>query len=257
MHSTIFFRGECPKCRKHGIFDIINHSSDNETKYAQSFVANEWREYDFFLFTISSKCTHCKLYVSANIAAIHNFEKNSTAEIHDFANENGELITSKELLIEFDYPPLLPPQPLSSPREISLSDLYDQAMHCYKINAWDATGVLCRKIIDIATTKAWAVKFKSRAPNNLAIRIKELFEEKNFFDPKKPLEEQLNYSKDKHRMIYNLDRIRLLGNEAAHDLIPFGKDDAESALAFTEYFFILIQQYESKNKTHANGSIDP
>lgn len=244
MTKKVFFTGTCPKCKKQGVFNVIDYSSDNDSHYAEAFVGYEWREYDFFLFSISSKCNNCKLYVCANIAAIYDSEKNSTAPLDEYADSNGELIENETLLIEFDYPPVLPPQYIESPIRVNENHLYDQAKRCYDIHAWDAVGVLCRKIIDIATAKIWTNKFNSKIPT-LSDRILKLLKDGDVFDKKRPLEEQLDFNNEKHKILYDFDKIRSLGNDASHSQSVFDNEDAEYIIILTHFFLKRISEISS------------
>lgn len=211
----------------------------------------EWREYDFFLFSVGSKCENCYHYVAANVAAIYDEQKNSKASLCDYSNQDGELKQSAYLLIDFDCPPLMPPAVVGGEEMLDFNYLFEQAEKCYSIRAWDAVCVLCRKIVEFGTSKLWRrVRGRAKLPG-LAERLKELFVNSSV-DLNRPLENQLNFNDPKHRMLYGGNHIRILGNEAAHEhAYVFNEEDAESALAFTGSFleeFYVLQKITLKNK---------
>lgn len=99
MGNRIFFRETCPKCKEYQTFNILNSSCETKPLYARSFIKDDWREYDYDLFSISSSCNNCKHYVSGSLAAIRDELKNSSEMLSDFALENGEIIQDENVLI--------------------------------------------------------------------------------------------------------------------------------------------------------------
>ncbi|EPU3916160.1 hypothetical protein ACVWV7_000222 [Aeromonas hydrophila] len=252
MESKIFFKGVCPKCKEHQKFNIINVSCENESQYAESFIRDAWREYDYELFSITSNCNNCKHYVSGNVAIIWNEYKNCNAMLSDFASENGEIKQDENIFIEFDVPPLIPQQHLSSPPVADMHFLYEQANRCYDIHAWDAVVILCRKVIDIQSAKMWWKMFGTKPKSNLYARVCKILAHGEVFDKSLPIEEQLDFSNENHRLLYDIERIRSLGNFSAHSELCVHSDDAEGALIYTQSF--MEAYYEWSNKLNASGT---
>lgn len=241
MDGKLFFSKSCPKCNTNGKFEVLLASEKNESAYAVYFYYDDWRSYDFFLFSIVSYCRSCNNYVSANVAAIHDEVKNASSPLYTYSNDNHELVENENLIIDFDIPPLIPSQHFSSPPTVNMSDLYSQAEKCFSLRAWDSVGILCRKIIDLESSKMWQLRFPNKeCPQNFAERLEKLLV-KNVRKNKKVgkferIEEKLNFSKIDHEMFYNMDFIRQQGNYAAHNILVFHSDEAEAMLIFTKKF---------------------
>lgn len=250
MEKTLFFKDTCPKCKKHGIFNILNVGSENSSKYAESFVSDEWRQYDYELFSINSACKICKHFVCGSVAVIWDEEKNSSAALSDFASEEGEILQNANLFIEFDVPPLIPQQHLSSPPTVDINYLYQQAERCYDIHAWDAVVILCRKVVDIQSAKMWRQMFGAKPIPVLYERVLKILSDGKLFDKNEPIEDQLDYSNKKHKLLHDIEQIRKLGNFAAHNEICVGSDDAEGAMIYTKTFINTYYKYnEQSSKT--------
>lgn len=234
-----FFIETCPKCNNRDKFIVKGYSFNTEAEKIEHFIYDDWKEYYFFLFSVSSICPSCRQYISANIAISQENKKNSASTILEYCNSDGELINDEDLLIYLDYPPLLPnfrPTIENQFPTVDLLNLYEQAEHCYKVHAWESVGVICRKIIDISTARVWKKKFNKKIPP-LNIRIQELhlgkvFKNKNMED----IENELDFSNENHYIFYNMNQIRLLGNDAVHGNFIFFSDEAEACLIFTKDF---------------------
>lgn len=231
-----FFIGTCPKCNnKNNKFIVKDYCVNTKAEKIEHFIYDDWSEYNFFLFSVSSVCPNCNQYISANIATS---QKKSSSLITEYCDCDGELVKDKDLLIYFDYPPLLPnfiptqenPFPL-----VDLNNLYAQAKHCYNVHAWESVGVICRKIIDIATARIWERKYNNKLPP-LYPRILKLLLERDSLDKDKELEEQLDWNNKNHEIFYRINQVRILGNDAAHGTMICFSDGAESSLIFTEFF---------------------
>jgi hypothetical protein len=234
-----FFK-QCPKCKTKGInFQLINCSTKNSSFYCEYFYNDEWREYDFEMFSASSLCTHCNHYVSANIAVKYDPVKNATASIIDFCNDQGKLIENSDLIISFDVPPLLPSPNYLPSAMAEAGTLLKQAERCYDIHAWEAVGMLCRKIIDIESKRIWLKNKPTELLPDLSTRLQILFLKRHIgrIDYAK-----LNYKKRLHKLFYRLDTIRDNGNDAAHGNLTFDVQDAEAILVFTKHVFDDLQE---------------
>ncbi len=243
MSDSLFFREKCPKCRAKNVrFEVMSESISDDSIYAEAYVYDDWREYDYFLFSLSSKCNECNRIVSADVAVIHNFEKNSKCEsLKEFSSIDGELISNEKLLIHFNSPPVIPMQPISSPTIVDILHLFEQMVQCYNIKSWDAVGMLCRKIIDIESQKMWHKKFPGIRCPNLYNRVEKLLV------PDKDVEKSdgcLNIDNKNHKILNRIEQIRLLGNEAAHSELLFDETDAETGYIFTMFFMDEIIGWE-------------
>ena len=246
MESKLFFKGTCPKCDTYDNFKILHSSSDNASKYAESFVFDEWREYNYELFSIVSLCDSCKHYVCGNVAAAWNEVKNAKASLSDFASEDGEIVQNEDLFIEFDVPPQIPQQHLSSPPVADMHYLYEEANRCYKIHAWDAVVILCRKVVDIQSAKMWREKFTgTRVEGNLYKRVYKLLADDIDFKNDIPIDEQLDHSNQDHALLYDIEQIRFWGNFAAHSEICVHSDDAEGAIIYTKSFIDAYYEWST------------
>ncbi|MDD2127947.1 DUF4145 domain-containing protein [Pseudomonas sp. 17391] len=240
MEKPLHFRSSCPRCGKYGIIQIVASSQENESFYLDKFHCDEWRGFDFGLFSVACYCAECKNYVSASVSVAHDEIKNATAKLVDFADDNNRIKLGPEIMIDFDVPTLLPPQHFSSPPIVSVSDIYNQARKCYSLQAWEAVGILCRKIVDIQSIFMWDTRYPGKPhPTTLAQRLEDLLvkgvKEKNKVE-RSELSDVLNFDSLKHRLFYDMDRIRESGNDAAHGLLAYHDDEAEAMLIFTQKF---------------------
>jgi hypothetical protein len=240
LETPLFFKSSCPRCGKYGIVLVVACSQDNECFYLNKFHHDDWRAFDFGLFSIACYCSGCKNYASASVSVVHDEIKNATVKLVEFANENNELKLGAELMIDFDVPALRPPQHYSSPPVVGVSDIYEQARKCYSLQAWEAVGILCRKIVDIQSIFMWQTRYPGKEyPHTLAQRLESLLvkgiKEKNKVD-RSEISEFLNFDSIKHRLFYDMDRIRESGNDAAHEMLAYHDDEAEAMLVFTQSF---------------------
>ena len=236
MEDKLYFKAACPKCNKHETFNILDVVNDQDSKYAECFISDEWREYYYDLFSVNSICKSCKRFVCGSVAAICDEVKNSSSELSDFALEDGEIVQSENLFINFDVPPLIPQQHFSSPPVADMSYLFKQAERCYDIHAWDAVVILCRKVIDIQSKKMWREKFETKPISNLCNRVYKILADGDNFDKEVPIEEQLDCLNENHKLLYDIEQIRHWGNFAAHSEICVHSDDAECAIIYTKSF---------------------
>lgn len=246
MKDKLFFKGTCPKCKTYETFNVLEVSQENESYYAEAFKYDDWREYDYNLFSIVSVCQSCKHYVCGNVAAIWNEKKNSSALLLNFASDDGELIQDENLFIEFDVPPLIPQQHFFSPPIADMDYLYKQAERCYAINAWDAVVILCRKIVDIQSAKMWRKSFETKPISNLYKRVYKLLADGENFDKNKPIEDQLDYSNQNHKLLYDIEQIRFWGNMAAHSEICVHSEEAEGSIIYTRSFIDAYYEWSKR-----------
>ncbi|MGY2438200.1 hypothetical protein [Pseudomonas sp. SDO52101_S400] len=244
MSGTIFFTSYCPRCSYHGIFKVLASSAENQPAVIEKVHHGQWRTFDFGLFSISSFCEGCKNYVCATVSVKNDEIKNSTASLNDFADSSLQLKANQNLFIEFDVPVLIPPQNFSSPPVVNILDLFEQAKKCYSLGAWDSVGVICRKIIDIESIKMWELRHPKKKPaRTLAARLEKLLIKNISRNKSIDIRDQLDYEKIEHRLFYDMHNIRLTGNDAAHSLMLYHDDEAESALTYTESFLKLSEQW--------------
>jgi len=249
MEKLLCFRSSCPRCEKYGDIQVVACSQENESFYLDKFHCDEWRAFDFGLFSVACYCPECKNFVSASVSVAHNEVINATAKLVDFADENNRIKPGPKLIIDFDVPALLPPQHFSSPPIVSVLDLYQQASKCYSLQAWEAVGILCRKIVDIQSIFMWKIRYPDKDhPDKLAQRLEELLvkgvKKKNKVGHSE-LADVLNFYSIKHRLFYDMDRIRESGNDAAHEILAYHDDDAEAMLIFTQNFLEESERWMS------------
>lgn len=127
------------------------------------------------------------------------------------------------------YPPLEISIDISVPN--ALRFIYEEACLCFRFKAYTATAVMCRKILQgIAKTK------------NINER-----------DLLQSLQEMKKQEIIENRLYEWADALRLLGNEAAHDIdFRATKQDAKDVLDFTnallEYVFVFQEKFEQFKK---------
>lgn len=246
MTETIFFKSNCPRCGHYGEFKVLASSTENVSPVMEKFHYDQWRTFDFGLFSISSFCENCKNYVCATVSIVNNELKNPTATLKDFAETNLQLKINKNLFIDFDVPVLPPPQSFSSPQTVNILDLFEQAKKCYSLQAWDSVGVICRKIIDIESIKMWQLSHPQSTPaKTLFTRLKKLLLANFSQNEKNDIRDQLDPKNIEHQLFHDMHNIRLTGNDAAHSLLLYHSDEAESALIYTENFLLLSDQWTS------------
>lgn len=262
MHSRkLHFKGTCPKCNNKNTFFIDSVNDGNFPEAYSIFHFDQWRTFCFYPFSIVSTCSKCNQYVCANVS-VQNDNITDDSTLNDYSDTNGELKENENLIINFDVQPLIPPQPLESPLVTSSHDLYEQAMGCFKIRAWDAVGIVCRKIVDIETQKLWRIFHpfdinlgiddkKNRIPD-LSERLEKLLVPEIRTGDKKTISrseiyKNINPEEFKHKIFYAADSLRTNGNDAAHGIISFGQDDAEHSLIEADYFIDLIIKIKNNN----------
>jgi len=119
----------------------------------------------------------------------------------------------------------------------SIHSAYIQALRSYKVSLFDPCVLMCRKCLE------GLCKILNVSGSNLNKRLEKLKEEKHIDD----------------RLLKWGHQIRLIGNEAAHDIdTPISKKDAQDILEFTEailiYVFSLTQCYEALMKRRQTTS---
>jgi hypothetical protein len=110
----------------------------------------------------------------------------------------------------------------------SIKSTYVQALKSYKMSLFDPCALMCRKCLEVLC------KILGVTGSNLNQRLEKLKTE-NHID---------------ERFLKWGHQIRLIGNEAAHDIdMPVSKKDAQDILEFTEailiYVFSLTKRYEA------------
>ena len=66
MEKLLCFRSSCPRCEKYGDIQVVACSQENESFYLDKFHCDEWRAFDFGLFSVACYCPECKNFVSAD-----------------------------------------------------------------------------------------------------------------------------------------------------------------------------------------------
>jgi uncharacterized protein DUF4145 len=111
-----------------------------------------------------------------------------------------------------------------------INKLYNQARNCMKQSAYTATVLLCRKLL-------MHIGVEKGAPTG-----------KNFL-------EYVNYLSDKNYVPPDgkvwVDHIRKKGNEANHEIVIMGQEDAKDLINFLEMLLKFIYEFSGKlaNKT--------
>jgi hypothetical protein len=248
VEKTLFFRSSCPRCKKYGDIQIIASSQENASFNLDIFHYDDWRAFDFGLFSIACYCQNCKNFLSASVSVAHDEEKNATVKLVDFAKKH-QIRPGADLIIDFDVPALFPIQHYSTPAVVSISDIYEQAQKCYSLHAWEAVGILCRKIVDIQSIFMWELRYPGKDhPHALYQRLEELLikgVKKKTKIAHSELANVLNLNSIKHRLFYDMDRIRESGNDAAHSILAYHADDAEAMLVFTQNFLGISEKWIS------------
>ena len=136
----------------------------------------------------------------------------------------GEFETITEMTILYPVESKLPLESL--PDTVKMA--YDQALKSFRASLFEPCVLMCRKCLE-AVCKTFGVKGR-----NLSERLTALSE--------------ANYIDD--RLLNWAHAIRLLGNEAAHEIeVPVSKEDARDIIEFTEailiYVFSLTKRFES------------
>lgn len=106
-----------------------------------------------------------------------------------------------------------------------IADSFNEAVDCYSNNCFIASAIMCRKTLEEICTD------KSATGGSLQKRIENL-------DTKIKIPEEL---------MDGMDELRVLGNNAAHELKHFnniGEKEAEIAIIFTQKIIEAIYQHE-------------
>lgn len=108
-----------------------------------------------------------------------------------------------------------------------VQSLYNEARDCFKVNAFTASVLSCRKLLmHIAVSKG-------AEEGQTFIQYVEYFSEKNFIPPG---------AKDW------VDHIRQKGNEANHEIVIMEKSDAKDLINFIEMLLKIIFEFPAKIK---------
>lgn len=241
MKNDLFFQRNCPRCKTLGLFKILAFSTENQPALRCVFHHDEWRDFDFGLFSVATFCSACKNFAAATISLAQDGDKNESLELAGFANEKGQLRESESLIISFDVPVLLPPELRYKHPVADTAELFIQARRCYDLGAWDAVGMVCRRILDLDSAGWWRLCFPDReVPRNIFDRLETLLinglRKERRLRSGESIEDHLDYSKRAHEFYYFLDRIRENGNDANHSQLIFDSNDAESIFLFTDRF---------------------
>lgn len=205
------------------------------------FHQDEWRDFDFGLFSLATFCAACKNFAAAMISLAQDGEKNESLELADFVNEKGQLRESESLIISFDVPVLLPPELRYEHPVASTAELFIQARRCYAMGEWDAVGMVCKRILDLDSADWWRLCFPGKeVPRTIFDRLETLLinglRKERRLRLGDSVEGHLDFSKRAHEFYYLLDRIRDNGNDANHSRLIFHSNDAECIYLFTERF---------------------
>jgi hypothetical protein len=116
---------------------------------------------------------------------------------------------------------------------VDISDAYLEARKCLGISAFTACTMMCRKILMHV-----AVQKGAEAGRRFEQYVGYL-QEQGYISPSMKLW---------------VDRIRLLGNEGAHDLEAPSREAAESALAFTGGLLRTVYEMQFLNDRNASAA---
>jgi hypothetical protein len=241
MKSDVFFQGNCPRCNKRGLFKVLAFSTENQPVPRCVFHRDEWRYFDFGLFSVATFCGSCKNFASAMISLVQDEVKNESLELADFADEKNQLRENENLIISFDVPVLLPPELRHQHLVADTDELFIQARQCYDLGAWDAVGMLCRRILDLDSRDLWRICFPDKEVAGTIFERLEMMlinglRKERRLQQGDSVEGHLDFTRRAHEYYYLLDRIRENGNDANHSQLIFDRDDAESIYLFTERF---------------------
>lgn len=186
-----FIIGDCPRCHiRRAQLRVQGHSARGNS------------------IDVSVICSSCKKMSVFNGTMRQNTTAGPPA---DPTSDLGELYSCTFAPV-FSLPNATAPPEFISDR---VRDLSEQASKCLSIGAYDAAGASFRKVIDVATKEIFAddPRLKERKPADaLRARIKALGE-------MKVIEEDV---------VDLADIVALDGNDAAHDVDPYTKDEAEA-----------------------------
>ncbi|WP_257827501.1 hypothetical protein [Burkholderia glumae] len=175
--ANLKFRGVCPKCGKNATFLVEDCSPGNQSRIAEDFYRDRWAEFEYFYFLFLQNFQIACILLVQTLRRLLMREKNKNTNLKVFANGQGDLIEGGiQMLI--DRPPLIPPHYSSGMLVTQPCDLYRQARLCFEMNAWDAVGMLCRKIIDIQTIEKWDGKNVNPMSISLFDRIKIIYKDR-------------------------------------------------------------------------------
>lgn len=252
------FHAICPKCSQKQRFIALAISSENSALAYDIFHHDEWKTFCFHAFSVATYCDNCKNYVTANIS-INNDKITQESTLESYANKTLTLSENEDIIIDFDIPPIDPPQYFESPLVTSPYDLLTQAKSCFKISAWDAVGIVCRKIIDIETQKIWRINnpyntdktdkenempsLAKRLENLLIPEIRDNKKKRKDID-RNDVYKHIDVEKLEHHLFYIADSLREEGNSAAHDILAIGQDAAEHAIICAELCLDLLDKHK-------------
>lgn len=161
------------------------------------------------------KCGYCSrgIYVALE-KPVSPYQSNSVSELSGPPTENGWRVKNVAPARRTEAAPLHTPDNIGS--------FYTQGLRALNRRDYDAAGMSLRKSIDVATKHLIrsASITEGAIKKNLAQRIDVLGE---------------NYLLTPQLVEWGHE-IRLDGNEAAHDDVPYSKDDAEVLADFVEVF---------------------
>lgn len=112
--------------------------------------------------------------------------------------------------------------------------IYDEAALCLAVGAWDASGIMFRKVLDAATRPLLPSQAEGDSrddPNFIPIKVRR--------DLKLRLEWLIKNGKMREKLYDLIECIREDGNDAAHDTIGITKDEA---LDLSEFTLIALEE---------------
>lgn len=225
-----------------GLFKVLAFSTENQPVSRRVFHRDEWRYFDFDLFSVATSCGSCKNFASAMISLVQDEVKNESLELADFTDENNHLRESEHLIIKFDVPVLIPSELRYQHPLADTDELFIQARRCYDLGAWDAVGMVCRRILDLDSRDLWRICFPDKKPaGSILERLETMLinglRKERRLQPDDSLEGHLDFKRRTHEYYYLLlNLIRENGNDANHSQLIFDRDDAEFIYLFTERF---------------------
>lgn len=114
--------------------------------------------------------------------------------------------------------------------------VYDEARRCFKVAAFSATTMLCRKLLMNVAAKQGA------NPGESFVKYIDYLEKNGYIAP-------TNRGW--------IDEIRKVGNEANHELPPSSKEDAQAMLEFSEMLLKTVYEYPARAARKSTGGATP
>lgn len=213
-NKKFIFYNQCPKCDKTSELDVLKwHDACWSFK-----VGNEYITEPLGVIYFSFFCNACNQCISGHFP--YGQENGTPRKLSEYNQGDGNISRFiSHVYSEFIF----------DVRPLTRNNIFNEAETCYFANAFTATILLCRTVLDIESQKIWKEKFRDSSIPKLKVRLEKLFSTSDD-----------RSEETKHYHITNL--MRLDGNLAAHEITHITKEDAKKALEMTEYFINNVAQ---------------